>query len=82
MLFRSTTPPLASYINGGNLTVGLEAILIAYNQDLTSGDVIQLPSSLELKLRYEEVPAPLPAAGAALAWRHSRRLRRRLHQEH
>ncbi|MFN6132364.1 MAG: hypothetical protein ACK46L_05580 [Synechococcaceae cyanobacterium] len=75
-----TAPSLGSYVSGGSLTVGLESILLAYNQDNVSGDFIHLPTSLELKLHLKPaaVPGPLPASGALLAWRFSRSLRRRL----
>jgi hypothetical protein len=75
--------PLTAYISGGSLIVGFEAILGLNNVDLLAGDVINLPTSLEMNLRYSgggtpPVPAPLPWAGAAAAWRLGRRLRRRL----
>jgi hypothetical protein len=65
------------------LIVGFEAILGLNNVDLLAGDVINLPTSLEMNLRYSgggtpPVPAPLPWAGAAAAWRLARRLRHRL----
>jgi hypothetical protein len=75
--------PLTAYISGGTLIVGFEAILGLNNVDLLAGDVINLPTSLEMNLRYSSagtppVPAPLPWAGAAAAWRLARRLRHRL----
>lgn len=75
--------PLTPYISGGNLSVGFEAILGLNNVDLVGGDGINLPTSLHFKLRYDSrgpaaAPAPLPMAGAAVAWRVGRRLRQRL----
>lgn len=75
--------PLTAYISGGNLIVGFEAILGLNNVDLLAGDTINLPTSLEMNLRYSNggtppVPAPLPWAGAAAAWSLARRFRHRL----
>ena len=70
--------PLTPYISGGNLLVGFEVILGLANNDVTGVDSIVLPTSLELNLHYEPVPAPLPLAGSAVAWTFSRRLRRRI----
>ena len=74
---------LSAFIDpSGNLTVGYEFILGLNNADLTGGDFINLPSSLELKIRYDAssgapVPVPLPLLGAPVAFSFSRRLRRR-----
>jgi hypothetical protein len=74
--------PLTPYISGGTLSVGFEAILGLNNVDLVAGDTINLPTSLELNLRYSNggtpppVPTPLPLAAVAVALRVSRRLRR------
>ena len=68
----------------GNLSVGYEFILSLNNADSSGGDVINLPTSLELKLRYDAsssgapVPAALPLLGAPAAYGYCRRLRRRL----
>ncbi len=75
--------PLTAYISGGNLIVGFEAILGLNNVDLIAGDTINLPTSLEMNLRYSTagtppVPAPLPWAGVAAGWSLARRLRQRL----
>jgi hypothetical protein len=70
--------PLSAYISGGTLMVGFEVILGLNNADVTGGDVITLPTSLEMNLRYEPVPGPLPMAGGLTAWSFSRRLRRRI----
>jgi len=87
----ATVNPLTSYISGGNLMVGFEVILGLNNSDsfgvgspVPPGDFINLPTSLELNLRYQPasgpppVPGPLPAAGLAMAWRLARRMRQRL----
>lgn len=76
---------LTPYISGGTLIVGLEAILGLANVDLIAGDVLSLPTSLDLNLRYNStgtpppVPGPLPLAGAAVFGRFCSRLRRRRH---
>lgn len=75
---------LSSYIDPfGNLSVGYEFILGLNNADVIGGDLINLPTSLELKLRYDAsasgapVPGPLSLLGAPVAYRFSRHLRRR-----
>jgi hypothetical protein len=76
---------LTPYVfGGGNLRVGVETILLLNNLDGSGGDQINLPTSLELTMRLQDltppaqsVPAPLAALGAAAGWRWSRRLRRR-----
>jgi hypothetical protein len=83
--FASTSViPLAPYVSGGNLRVGVETILLLNNTDGLGGDLINLPTSLELTMRIQDpaspapaVPAPLAALGAAAGWGWSRRLRRR-----
>lgn len=73
--------PLGPYVSSsGTLAVGFEVILGMDNTDLVGGDFIFLPNSLELNLRVEPVPAPLPLAGSAVAWSCGRRLRRRIRQ--
>lgn len=73
--------PLGAYVTGaGQVTVGFEVILLMANNDLAGGDFIHLPTSLEMKLNVAPVPAPLPLAGAALAWHGTRRLRERIRQ--
>ena len=74
---------LTPFIIGGNLTLGLELALGLVNADNTF-DSLVLPTSLELKLRYDlsgsssvPVPGPLPLPAAALAFGFSRRLRQR-----
>lgn len=79
----TTVSSLTPYVyGGGNLRVGVETILLLNNLDGTGGDLINLPTSLELKMRLQEpaqnVPAPLAGLGAATGWCWSRRLRRRI----
>jgi hypothetical protein len=76
--------PLSYYVAGGNLRVGVETILKLGNLDGLGGDLINLPTSLELTMHLSDpappapaVPAPLAALGAAAGWGWSRRLRRR-----
>ena len=80
----ATVNPLTPYISGGSLMVGFEVILGLNNNDSLATDFINLPTSLDLNLRYQPaagaapVPGPLPAAGLAMAWRLARRMRQRL----
>lgn len=80
----ATVNPLTPYISGGSLMVGFEVILGLNNNDSLATDFINLPTSLDLNLRYQPaagpspVPGPLPAAGLAMAWRLARRMRHRL----
>lgn len=75
---------LTPYISGGTLIVGLEAILGLANNDLIAGDVLTLPTSLDLRLRYNStgtpppVPGPAPLGAAAALWGLGRRLRRQV----
>ncbi|MCX5953493.1 MAG: hypothetical protein NTZ40_08380 [Cyanobacteria bacterium] len=62
----------------------METILKLGNLDGLGGDLINLPTSLELTMHLSDpappapaVPAPLAALGAAAGWGWSRRLRRR-----
>jgi len=76
---------LTPYVfGGGNLRVGVETILLMNNLDGLGGDLINLPTSLELTMRLRDpsppaanVPAPLATLGAAAGWGWSRRQRRR-----
>lgn len=59
--------PLTSYVSGsGDLTIGLESILILVDQS-GSGASLHLPSSLHLSVTLTPVPVPEPSTLGLLA---------------
>lgn len=78
--------PLAPYVTGGQLEVGMQAILLLSDIAGAGGNSMNLPSSLHLSLTLTPVPVPEPsslvmaclalAGGAAAVARRSRLKRR------